>query len=225
MFNTNSFSYIFSLILDEVKNIQTTNRVNLKGDANFRVFIALFDYDPFKMSPNTDSCQEELPFKEGQLIKVFGDQDSDGFYYGESNGRLGYIPCNMVSEVQVDDPEVVRQLLLDTSMNSANQSNPIENEMVRKGSGKNINSQQTNSSTGSSSKNKTTKQQSITKMQTKEQSFVPINNYQYKSQSTPSAKNTCTMIALYDYDPQSLSPNVDADVKLYFLFFKYLKKN
>lgn len=36
----------------------------------FRVFIALFDYDPFKMSPNTDSCQEELPFKEGQLIKA-----------------------------------------------------------------------------------------------------------------------------------------------------------
>lgn len=69
------------------------------------------------MSPNTDSCQEELPFKEGQLIKIFGEQDSDGFYYGESNGRSGFIPCNMVSEVQVDDQEVVKQLLNDTNSN------------------------------------------------------------------------------------------------------------
>ena len=193
----------------------------MKGDPNFRVFIALFDYDPFKMSPNTESCQEELPFREGQLIKVFGDQDSDGFYYGESNGRLGFIPCNMVSEVQVDDPEVVRQLLLDTSSNSANQMNSIENEFSRKGSGKAP--QQTISSTGSSSKSKTTKQQSITKNQSKDQSFAPINNYQYKSSS--STKNICTMIALYDYDPQSLSPNVDADVKNRFFSKKFSRIN
>lgn len=34
-----------------------------------RLFIALFDYDPNAMSPNKDN-DEELPFKEGQLIKV-----------------------------------------------------------------------------------------------------------------------------------------------------------
>ena len=32
--------------------------------------IALFDYDPITMSPNPDAIDEELPFKEGQLIKV-----------------------------------------------------------------------------------------------------------------------------------------------------------
>lgn len=36
----------------------------------FRVFVALFDYDPLSMSPNPDAADEELPFKEGQIIKV-----------------------------------------------------------------------------------------------------------------------------------------------------------
>ena len=31
---------------------------------------ALFDYDPPTMSPNPEACDEELPFREGQLIKV-----------------------------------------------------------------------------------------------------------------------------------------------------------
>lgn len=35
-----------------------------------RVFVALFDYDPLSMSPNPDAADEELPFKEGQVIKV-----------------------------------------------------------------------------------------------------------------------------------------------------------
>lgn len=36
-----------------------------------RWFVALFDYDPLTMSPNPDAAEEELPFQEGQLIKVF----------------------------------------------------------------------------------------------------------------------------------------------------------
>lgn len=35
-----------------------------------RFFIALFDYDPVTMSPNPESCDEELPFSEGDTIKV-----------------------------------------------------------------------------------------------------------------------------------------------------------
>ena len=53
------------------------------------------------MSPNPDACDEELPFREGQLIKVYGEKDADGFYWGEAGNRTGYVPCNMVSEVQV----------------------------------------------------------------------------------------------------------------------------
>ena len=36
------------------------------------MFVALFDYDPLSMSPNPDAADEELPFKEGQIIKVRG---------------------------------------------------------------------------------------------------------------------------------------------------------
>ncbi len=39
-------------------------------DSMVRIFIALFDYDPMSQSPNPDAADEELPFKEGQLIKV-----------------------------------------------------------------------------------------------------------------------------------------------------------
>uniref|UniRef100_A0A286XXN4 RIMS binding protein 2 n=1 Tax=Cavia porcellus TaxID=10141 RepID=A0A286XXN4_CAVPO len=76
-----------------------------------RIFVALFDYDPLTMSPNPDAAEEELPFKEGQIIKVYGDKDADGFYRGETCARLGLIPCNMVSEIQADDEEVREQLL------------------------------------------------------------------------------------------------------------------
>lgn len=36
-----------------------------------RHFLANFDYDPSTMSPNPDGCEEELPFQEGDTIKVF----------------------------------------------------------------------------------------------------------------------------------------------------------
>jgi len=170
--------------------------------AKYRLFIALFDYDPYQMSPNQDSCSEELPFKEGQLIKVFGEQDDDGFYYGESNGRSGYIPCNMIQEVQ--DQNMISQLKNEQTNPNTSQQGAMESD-PRKNNSKRSNSP--------NSKTKTTKQQSTTKVQAKEQSFQPVNNQnQYK---TP-AKNVCTMIAMYDYDPQSLSPNVDVDIELPF---------
>uniref|UniRef100_A0A672ZL72 RIMS binding protein 2 n=1 Tax=Sphaeramia orbicularis TaxID=375764 RepID=A0A672ZL72_9TELE len=76
-----------------------------------RVFVALFDYDPLSMSPNPDAADEELPFKEGQIIKVFGNKDTDGFYRAEIRDRVGLIPCNMVSEIQTEDDEMMDQLL------------------------------------------------------------------------------------------------------------------
>ncbi|XP_039537501.1 RIMS-binding protein 2-like isoform X21 [Pimephales promelas] len=76
-----------------------------------RIFVAMFDYDPLSMSPNPDAAVEELPFKEGQIIKVFGEKDTDGFYRAEVCGRRGLIPCNMVSEIQTDDDDMMDQLL------------------------------------------------------------------------------------------------------------------
>ncbi|XP_029768481.1 RIMS-binding protein 3C [Terrapene carolina triunguis] len=81
------------------------------NDDSVRIFVALFDYDPISMSPNLDAAEEELPFKKGQILKVVGDKDADGFYRGEYAGRVGYIPYNMVSEVQVESNEMKQHLL------------------------------------------------------------------------------------------------------------------
>ncbi|XP_029028219.1 RIMS-binding protein 2-like [Betta splendens] len=76
-----------------------------------RLFVALYPYNPAAMSPNTDTAAEELPFVPGQIIKVVGDRDSDGFYHGESGGLSGYVPSNLVAEVPVDD-EYLKHVLM-----------------------------------------------------------------------------------------------------------------
>lgn len=45
--------------------------------------MALFDYDPVSMSPNPDAGEEELPFREGQILKV---SDSGGL--SAQNSRI-----------------------------------------------------------------------------------------------------------------------------------------
>ncbi|XP_034048924.1 RIMS-binding protein 2 isoform X2 [Thalassophryne amazonica] len=82
-----------------------------ESEESFRIFVALFDYDPLSMSPNPDAADEELPFKEGQIIRVYGDKDTDGFYRGQVRGRMGLIPCNMVSEIRAEDDETMDQLI------------------------------------------------------------------------------------------------------------------
>ncbi|XP_067128084.1 RIMS-binding protein 2-like isoform X3 [Centruroides vittatus] len=139
------------------------NKWKQDGDirnSDIRLFVGLFDYNPLTMSPNPDAASEELPFQEGQLIKVYGERDSDGFYKGEINGRIGYVPCNLVSEVQLEDKDIAQHLLNPDSIHSTdiheNRSDPWAHLAVRK------------------------------------------------------------MVALYDYDPQELSPNVDAEIELAF---------
>ncbi|OWF38817.1 Peripheral-type benzodiazepine receptor-associated protein 1 [Mizuhopecten yessoensis] len=152
-------------------------------DTRIRLFVALFDYDPISMSPNVDCIDEELPFKEGQIIKIFGDKDQDGFYRGECNNSVGFVPCNMVSEIQVDDADLAEQLLKESqeafSMNS-------------------------HLSVGSDSQNFN---KSVESLETIEQNGLPV----------PLSPTTSRrMVALYDYDPQELSPNVDSEVELPF---------
>ncbi|XP_046964326.1 RIMS-binding protein 2 isoform X2 [Vanessa cardui] len=116
-----------------------------------RYFVALFDYDPVTMSPNPESCDEELPFSDGDTIKVWGDKDADGFYWGECRGRRGYVPHNMV--VEVSEQEATGQA---AAKPRDRWSDAYTQQPVRR------------------------------------------------------------MVALYDYDPQELSPNVDADAELSF---------
>ncbi|XP_053974378.1 uncharacterized protein LOC128874087 isoform X4 [Hylaeus volcanicus] len=116
-----------------------------------RWFMALFNYDPKIMSPNPGACEEELPFSEGDIIKVYGEKDADGFYWGECRGRRGYVPFNMVEEIK--DP-----------------NQPGQGQPDRRGRWGDI------------------------------YASMPLKK----------------MIALYDYDPNKLSPNVDSQVELAF---------
>lgn len=42
---------------------------------------------------------------------MFGNKDTDGFYRAQIRDRAGLIPCNMVSEIQTEDDEMMDQLL------------------------------------------------------------------------------------------------------------------
>uniref|UniRef100_A0A8C4Q959 SH3 domain-containing protein n=1 Tax=Eptatretus burgeri TaxID=7764 RepID=A0A8C4Q959_EPTBU len=91
---------------------QGSGQVDLEcGNEPKRVFVALFDYDPVTMSPNADAVDKELPFVEGQIIKVFGHKDRDGFYRGETSGRCGLFPSNMLSELHTDSEDLLEEIL------------------------------------------------------------------------------------------------------------------
>ncbi|XP_060105235.1 RIMS-binding protein 2 isoform X9 [Heteronotia binoei] len=156
-------------------------------DVSTRIFVALFDYDPLTMSPNPDAAEEELPFKEGQIIKVYGDKDADGFYRGETCARLGLIPCNMVSEIQADDEEMMDQLLKQGFLPL---NTPVE-KLVNRGRFK-----------------KSTRPVHCRSRKSKRE--------RSRSSRRQPAASTRRMVALYDYDPRESSPNVDVEAELTF---------
>lgn len=61
----------------ELAAVPTSPEEGSPGDQTYtvpeeevRIFIALYDYDPVTMSPNPGAEDEELSFKEGDLVKV-----------------------------------------------------------------------------------------------------------------------------------------------------------
>ena len=67
IFNINPFPLFSASFHSRSKEV-----LRRPGGVRGRYFLALFDYDPVTMSPNPDALNEELPFKEGQIIKVGG---------------------------------------------------------------------------------------------------------------------------------------------------------
>nr|XP_042913748.1 RIMS-binding protein 2 isoform X2 [Parasteatoda tepidariorum] len=119
-----------------------------------RMFMAVYDYDPHTMSTNPATANEELSFHEGQLIKVFGEKDRNGYFYAEINGRVGYVPYKFVTEVPLDEEEANHHFMNETLSSRHHTGDPSD-----------------------------------------PWSSLPVKK----------------MVALYDYDPQELSPNVDAE--------------
>lgn len=101
---------------------------------------------------------------------MYGDKDQDGFYWGELRGRRGFVPHNMVTEID-------------------------ENSSVAG----NVSGSVAGPSSGGI--------QSVRGVSRDRWGDIYAN--------MPVKR----MIALYDYDPQMLSPNVDAEVWTKLLFF------
>ncbi|XP_071506772.1 RIMS-binding protein 2-like [Diadema antillarum] len=156
----------------------------LYDDGTIRFFIAMFDYNPAIMSPNVDGAEEELQFKEGDVIKIIGDRDADGFFVGELNGRRGYVPYNMVEEIE--SPEQT------PAVSPAKRASGLgdTHSQDRQRFSESLNT------TGSSQVN-----------------FYdsPVSPLVIPKESLPHR-----MRALFDYNPQELSPNPDLDVELSF---------
>ncbi|KAM6984240.1 peripheral-type benzodiazepine receptor-associated protein 1 isoform 4-T4 [Tautogolabrus adspersus] len=182
-----------------------------KADSDIRVFVALFPYNPSTMSPNPDAAEEELPFTEGQIIKVFGDKDTDGFYRGESGGRLGFVPCNMVSEIQVEDEETRQQLLQQGFLSTAASMEKI---------GTRTHAQLPRRPVPPPKPRRSKKVESAalweesldTDSQDPSQASTPAAAAA-AGNPTPGARR---MVAIFDYDPRESSPNTDVEAELTF---------
>ncbi|XP_067393819.1 peripheral-type benzodiazepine receptor-associated protein 1 isoform X1 [Emydura macquarii macquarii] len=170
-------------------------------DEAARVFVALFDYDPSSMSPNPDAAEEELPFKEGQILKVCGDKDADGFYRGECAGRAGYIPCNMVSEVQVESEELRLELLTQGDVRAAP---PVESV------GNGTFTPPPRRLTVPPLKPRRAKKE-LDKQETR--AARPGGSWQGLGAEPLTPR---TMVAVFDYNPRESSPNVDVEAELPF---------
>lgn len=82
---------------DIVDSIELPNRGRCK------VFIARYNYDPFKQSPN-DNPESELTLIAGDFVLIFGEMDEDGFFFGEVlDGRRGLVPSNFVEKLTGED--------------------------------------------------------------------------------------------------------------------------
>ncbi|XP_031712750.1 peripheral-type benzodiazepine receptor-associated protein 1 isoform X10 [Anarrhichthys ocellatus] len=181
----------------------------IKRDGDIRIFVALFPYDPATMSPNPDAAEEELPFTEGQIIKVHGDKDADGFYRGECGGHLGYVPCNMVSEIQVEDEETRQQLLRQGFLSTAASMEKI---------GSRTHAQLPRRPVPPPKPRRSKKVESAALWEESVDS-----SSQDPSQTAPAAAavgnpapGARRMVAIFDYDPRESSPNTDIEAELTF---------
>ncbi|XP_015736317.1 peripheral-type benzodiazepine receptor-associated protein 1 isoform X12 [Coturnix japonica] len=171
-------------------------------DDGIRIFVALFDYDPVSMSPNPDAAEEELPFKEGQILKVCGDKDADGFYRGECAGREGYIPCNMVSEVQVENKEIKMQLLKQGFLPADPPTESIGNGTF---------SPPPRRQTVPPPKPRRSKKAELDK-----QEKYKTHPGQKRQDFEAELLTPRSMVAVFDYNPKESSPNADAEAELTF---------
>ncbi|XP_071945294.1 uncharacterized protein [Antedon mediterranea] len=183
------------------QDTSSTDPEELYDDSTVRFFVALYDYDPASMSPNDDGVEEELGFREGDIIKVLGDKDADGFYFGELNGKQGFVPYNMVKEAQGKPiPEPHRNHMV-SERNNVPQNQNSQHDANPNNSRGRINSTEAPNRTGPNG--------TPTGYQT------AVNGHS-SSISQKEVERCMVMRAIFDYDPSVLSPNPDIENELTF---------
>lgn len=128
-----------------------------------------------------------------RLQQVYGDKDEDGFFWGELNGRAGYIPFNMVSEVELEDEESGSNVTTPSVNVTQESAQPPEESPSQEPEGPEV--------LPSPSENL------LDEVILEEGEFEDpreSGNYQLPPRR---------MVALFDYDPQTLSPNPDSEVR------------
>ena len=70
-----------------------------------RNFKALYSYNPSTDSPNCEDLDDELSFQSGTSISIYGDVQDDGFYIGELDGEIGYVPSNFIESMEHIKPQ------------------------------------------------------------------------------------------------------------------------
>ena len=121
---------------------------------------------------------------------MYGDKDEDGFFWGELNGQAGYIPFNMVSEVELEDEESGSNVT-SPSVNVTQEStqppeeSPSQEQEVAPSSSENL----------------------------LEEVILEEGEFEDPRESDNYQLPPRRMVALFDYDPQTLSPNPDSEVR------------
>jgi hypothetical protein len=72
-------------------------REKIKGGP--RYYVANFSYNPAFHSPNEENVDDELAFREGDIITACTEVDEEGFFEGVLRGKRGLVPSNMVDQV------------------------------------------------------------------------------------------------------------------------------
>jgi len=191
----------------------------------------LYSYDPTTQSPNNGYSEDELTFPGGALIKIYGEIDEDGFYFGELNGSSGFVPGNMIQEIDVNEIDQALTLKEEVS----NEQAEVSNEGTEAGN-QSVEVAENNPAGDSfdivfeqqKQKKLTSSAASFSKSLThlNEAEGSTSNRDMDKSMSMPNINDppkidpyqfqAQRMIALFDYDPISSSPNVDCEVELAF---------
>ena len=74
-----------------------------------RLFIALLDYNPQSFC-RSGHPEWELRLQTGDVVKVVGDMNSDGYYHVQFNNRQGLVPAHFLEEMNIKNATIKRRL-------------------------------------------------------------------------------------------------------------------